>query len=248
VAVIVEFNERVIMEKQIPAATIDTLARSIFKEASAYGFAQVDIIRLINELMDLCTGAEISDQNLPEETRPRFGDSSDQPVDLPVVGDHVIIRPFNGRKDAKLLEQWLPDKYGRYFVLSCATAQSITIDALTKSPGNHLGIITLLDGSPIGAMAYLDHSKNQRRAELRKLIGELDSRGQGLAEEATRLWIEYGIRTLGLDKIYVSTLQTQFSNIKLNESIGFRVEGLLRNEVLIDGTRHDVLRMGFCVE
>jgi len=236
------------MEKQIPAATIDTLARSIFKEASVYGFGQVDIIRLINELMDLCTGAEGSDENLPEETRPHLTDYSDQPVDLPVIGDRVIIRAFNGREDAKLLEQWLPDKYGRYFVLSCATAQSITIDALTNSPGNHLGIITLRDGSPIGAMAYLDHSKNQGRAELRKLIGELDSRGRGLAEEATRLWIKYGISTLGLGKIYVSTLQTQFSNIKLNESIGFRVEGLLRNEVLIDGIRHDVLRMGLCVE
>ena len=69
-----------------------------------------------------------------------------------------------------------------------------------------------------------------------------------MAEEATRLWIRYGVNVLKLEKIYVSTLQTQISNIKLNESIGFRVEGLLRNEVLIDGTRHDVLRMGLCVD
>jgi RimJ/RimL family protein N-acetyltransferase len=49
---------------------------------------------------------------------------------------------------------------------------------------------------------------------------------------------------LRLEKVYVSTLQTQLSNIRLNESVGFRVEGLLRGEVRIDGERHDVLRMG----
>jgi RimJ/RimL family protein N-acetyltransferase len=58
------------------------------------------------------------------------------------------------------------------------------------------------------------------------------------------MWIQYGIHGLGLEKIYVSTLQTQIANIKLNEKIGFQVEGLLTNEVLIDGERCDVLRMG----
>lgn len=37
---------------------------------------------------------------------------------------------------------------------------------------------------------------------------------------------------------------TNVGNIKINEEIGFRVEGVLRNEVFIDGRYHDVLRMG----
>ena len=127
---------------------------------------------------------------------------------------------------------------------SSTTTQSSTIAALTSNPRNHIGIITLLDGTPIGAMAMLDHGRSQKRAKLRKLIGNPDYRGQGIAEEATRLWIQYGIQGLGLEKIYVSTLQTQIANIKLNENMVFQVEGLLRNEVLIDGRRCDVLRMG----
>ena len=235
------------MEKKIPSETIDTLARSIFKEASGYGFGQVDIIRLINVLMDLCTDVELSANSPDDEVTPDLGAFTGPAIELPVVGERIIIRSFDNARDKRLLEQWLPDKYGRYFVLSCATAQSITIDALTSSENNHLGIITLLDGTPIGAMAFLDHSQNQKRAELRKLIGDTGSRGKGLAEEATKLWIKYGARTLNLEKIYVSTLQTQISNIKLNEKIGFRVEGLLRNEVTIEGSRHDVLRMGLCI-
>jgi RimJ/RimL family protein N-acetyltransferase len=235
------------MAEEIPRATIDTLARTIFKEASSYGFRQVDVIRLINSLMDLCT-ADRTEPASSQSASIQAGIGADSAADFPLQGDRICVRQFDPSTDVELLERWLPDKHGRYFLLSCSTAQPITIEALTSGVGNHLGIITLRDGRPIGAVAYLDHSRQQKRAELRKLIGELDARGQGLAEEAARLWVDYGVRGLGLQKIYLSTLQTQIANIKLNENLGFRVEGLLRNEVLIDGTRHDVLRMGYCVD
>ena len=230
----------------IPGATVNALARSIYKEASTYGFGQVDFIRLMNELMDLCTGDESSASSSTREAGPPESSAHGELKSFPLVGKRIMIRQFNGPEDNQLLQQWLPDKYGRYFVLSSATAQSITIDALTNGPGNHLGIVTLLNGTPIGAMAMLDHSTDQKRAELRKLIGDPSYRGQGIAEEATRLWIQYGLQGLGLEKIYVSTLQTQIANIKLNENIGFKLEGLLKNEVLIDGERRDVLRMALC--
>ena len=227
----------------IPAQTIQTVARSIYREASTYGFAPLDIIRLINELMDLTKMGSETETAATDALAGIEDDFGSQSLEFPLVGKRIRIREFQP-DDLALLEQWLPDKYGRYFVLSCATAQTVTIDSLTNSPFNRLGIITLPDETPIGAMAYLDLSRTQKRAELRKLIGDAGSRGQGLAEEATRLWIAYGMRTLGLEKIYVSTLQTHIANIRLNEAVGFKVEGLLRNEVMIDGRRHDVLRMG----
>lgn len=235
------------MNDDIPDATVNTLARSIYKEASSYGFQQLDIVRLINQLMDLCTTSDAEEPVIPQDRAHGQLTFDETMTELPVQGERITIREFRGSADRALLERWLPERYGRYFVLSCATAQTITIDALTSSPANHVGIITLHDGTPIGAMAMLDHSREQKRAELRKLIGDPNYRGQGMAEEATRLWIQYGIQGLGLEKIYVSTLQTQIANIKLNEAIGFHVEGLLRNEVLIDGERCDVLRMGLSV-
>lgn len=232
----------------IPAVTIETFSRSIYKEASKYGFDQVDVIKLINSLMDLCSSDVSVDLGVRDNVFDYLDVEPARFADLPVSGERVQIRPFNGGQDRELLESWLPDRYGRYFVLSGATAQKITVDALSSSESNHLGIVTLDDDLAIGAMAFLDHSRRQQRAELRKLIGDPIYRGKGLAEEATKLWVNYGIHGLGLKKIYVSTLQTQIANIRLNESIGFQVEGLLRNEVLIDGQRHDVLRMGLSVD
>ena len=236
------------MNNQIPATTIETLARSIYKDASNYGFGRIDIVRLINELMDLCVASENPSLEAAIRETPRRVNNKNQFTDLPLIGERIRIRPFAGEDDVKTLEQWLPDRYGRYFALSAVTAQSLTVYKLISNPKNHMGMITLHDGKPIGVMAFLDLNEDQRRAELRKLIGDLDSRGKGLAEEATRLWARYGFNGLDLQKIYVSTLQTQIGNIKLNEVVGFRVEGLLRNEVLIDGVRRDVLRMGLCDE
>src|SRR4029079_4746463 len=100
------------------------------------------------------------------------------------------------------------------------------------------------EGRPVGCVAYLDHDGRQRRAELRKMIGDPALRGRGLGREATERWVGYGIGALGLRKIYLNTLATNIRNIKLNEELGFRVEGILRNEVLVDGEYRDVLRMG----
>ncbi len=233
------------MSKPIPLATIQTLARSIFKETTNYGFGQVDTIRLVNELMDYCT-AQAGEFSTTGDDHGVAAMPANDVTELPIKSSKLIIRAPDTEADRALLETWLSDKYGRYFVLSAAAASFVTVDELIGGDRNHLGIITTLEGQPIGALAFLDHDADQRRAELRKLIGEADYRGKGFAEEATRLWLAHGVNALGLEKIYVSTLQTHINNIKLNERIGFQVEGLLRDEVRIDDVRHDVLRMGYC--
>ena len=226
--------------REVPINTIQVFARSIHEEAARYGFSQIDMVRLINELMDLTT---------TDPSGAAAGSSSDAETgrfyvdDLPLQSRRLEIRLADPEDDLELLGHWIQDEYGKHFLLSCLTAQEVDLDHLLHHSANRIGIIRLED-RPIGAVAFLDIDPEQKRAELRKLIGERWARGQGFAEEATRLWIRYGSEQLGLEKIYVSTLQTHLRNIQLNESIGFKVEGLLHNEVLIGERRFDVLRMG----
>jgi RimJ/RimL family protein N-acetyltransferase len=145
-----------------------------------------------------------------------------------------------------LMRGWLDDEDGRQFLLSCATAEFENCEKLASDKATILGIITLLDGTPIGAIGFLGICRTHRKAELRKLIGVPSMRGQGLAKEATELWLGYGLTTLKLNKVYLHTLDTHLRNIRLNESLGFTIEGILRNEVLVDGKFRDVLRMGLC--
>lgn len=231
----------------IPQQTVLAFARSICEEARRYGFKQLDTVRLINAIMDLASDMEGSGST------PRRESAAAEPgllqVDsFPLRSERLQICLAEPDSDLPILEQWIGDKYGKHFLLSCATAQKIDLESLLGYERNQVGMVLSSDGKPIGAVAYLDIDPVQRRAELRKLIGDSSFRGKGYAEEATRLWIEYGDRRLKLDKIYVSTLQTHLQNIRLNEAVGFRVEGVLHREVCIAGERFDVLRMGLCVD
>jgi RimJ/RimL family protein N-acetyltransferase len=238
------------MASQIPDRTISVFARSIFQEARNYGFSQIDTVRLINALMDLSveqTTVRPTEGLLANMGPVNSVDDANLNVDrFPLISPRLRIRALEGADDRALLESWLHDDTGRQFLLSCETARQADLKALLGNARNHVAMITLPAGKPIGAVAFLDHDEAQQRAELRKVIGVPEERGKGYARESTMLWLRYGIEKLKLEKIYVSTLQNRLRHIRLNESVGFRVEGVLTDELLIDGQRMDVLRMGFC--
>lgn len=228
-------------EVSIPNETIEAVARSFFKETYRYGFNQVDYLKFVNRLLDMSlkNGKQRQVTLIPEynysDRLPKAG--------LPIVSDRVIIRKFDDSQDRALVEKWIEDQDGRYFLLSRMTAKRISLHQLLSNENNVVGVITLTNSKAIGLLAFLDFDKTQLKAELRKLIGEPEYRGKGLAKEATRCWIEHGFANLGLRKIYLNTLDTNFRNIRLNEELGFKVEGILRNECYFDGEYHDILRM-----
>jgi RimJ/RimL family protein N-acetyltransferase len=228
----------------LPEITLEAVARSFHKQALNYGFSLEDFVRFANLLLGITMARgkspESSSDNVPRVSRNTHHS-------LPLHGEQVAIRRFDVKTDRPLLERWLTDVEGRLFLLSTASGRAHDVDQLIASTTNLVGTIVYM-GRPIGCVAYLDYSADQRRAELRKIIGEPDMRGRGLAREAAELWIGYGVGALGLRKIYLNTLATHIGNIKINEDIGFRVEGILRKEVLIDGEYHDVLRMGLFYE
>lgn len=221
------------------------LVRSFFKESSGYGFQQVDYIRFVNMLLDISMTSPASiqahaqDSSRIPERRSEAGNYC-----LPLVGKNLDIREFDRKIDADTIEHWLSEKQGMLFLLSSITAKAADFKQLSSIDTNKFGMIVDKSGEPIGCMAFLNIDNAQRKAELRKLIGNPRMRGRGFAKEAARLWIDYGLSALKLKKIYLTTLDTNIGNIKLNEDIGFNVEGILQNEILLDGEYRDVLRMG----
>jgi len=239
--------------RDIPDLTIEALSRSFFKEAARYGFGHIDYVRFVNQVLDLAmkngAGVASSDATPSSETVQAAPEPKrSEAAELPLRGERIVVRAFDPDHDLTVFDRWLADPIGRHFLLSRSTSRRLDIRDVIGSENCILGTITLPDSTPVGAVAFLEYDRGQRKAELRKLIGESTQRGKGLAKEASALWIRYGLEVLGLRKIYLSTLETDLRNIRLNEDLGFRVEGVLRNEVLIDGTYRDVLRMGLCAE
>ncbi len=225
----------------IPDPTIEAIARTLYREGRAYGFAHIDYVRLVNQLLDMslrnCGDAPSRDM-APGRWTNKLCDR------LPAQRDGIGVRAFDAENDRMLLQRWVEEDRGRYFLLSRHTGAIRELTQLIASEQTVLGLITVETGAAIGVLAYLDWDRGQRKAELRKLIGDPRYRGRGYAKRATRLWIEYGLARLGLRKVYLNTLNTDLRNIRLNEELGFQVEGILRNECWVDGRSHDILRMG----
>jgi RimJ/RimL family protein N-acetyltransferase len=229
--------------RRVPDLTIETLARGFFREAERYGFDQTDYLRFVNRLLDLSMGV---DGSVREPADPWVADQPGVrtvPRSLPVEGADLRIRAFERARDLPLLQRWLEDAAGRRFLETRTESGTVTLEETVDDPATVLGLITLLDGTPVGAMAFLHVDPHQGKGELRKLVGEPAMRGRGFGKAATRLWIDYGLYGLGLRKIYLNTLNTDLRNVRLNEELGFRVEGILYDEVLLDGRYRDLLRM-----
>jgi len=229
----------------IPDVTLETLCRTFFKEANRYGFQQLDYVRYVNLLLDLAMGSERASAPAREVDRESAPGTVTmlETLNLPVSGENVRIRAFDAATDSTVLDGWLHDDHGKNFLLSRTTSAYLSVEDVINQPTNILGMITLKAGPPIGAVAFLDRDTGQGKAELRKLIGDPRMRGKGYAKEASALWLRYGLGVLGLRKIYLNTLGTNLRNIRINEELGFKIEGILRNEVHFDGRYHDVLRM-----
>jgi RimJ/RimL family protein N-acetyltransferase len=229
--------------KLITKATIEALSRNFYKEAHDYGFKYEDYVKFVNSLLDLAITNNNGHTNRTDTSEEEF--IKNIKIDkMPLECNELLVDKFSKSKHKNLIEEWMKDEEGRYFLLSIGSARFMSIEELLDNKFNRIGIIQLKDKTPIGMTAFVNFDQEQKKAELRKIIGDPTMRGKGFAKKASRLWIQYGLKTLGLHKIYLNTINTNIRNVKLNEKLGFRVEGVLHNELYFDGEYHDVLRMG----
>ena len=223
----------------IPQHSVDILAKGTYREAVDYGFDKNDILRFVNSLLQLSMQdleERVDEQGEPHPRSPGIGET-------PISSSKVRIRAFEQEFHEELLLHWLDDPEGQHFLRSRMTAHPIPFRDFINDELHVLGIIETLDGTPIGCMAFLEVDHVQHKAELRKLIGVPSYRNRGYAKAASELWIRFGLEDLGLRKVYLNTLASNIRNIRLNEQLGFSVEGILRNEMWLNGSYVDIVRM-----
>ncbi len=216
------------------------LAKSIYEEAKAMGFTSTDYVKLVNSILSFTMLKN-------EEPTTDKKDKLDNSVvkELPIISENLIIRKYSKETDREVLKSWLTDEKSKLFLLSRTSANNLDIDKLDNDESHLFGLVTLRNGTPIGLLALLNIDKKNKKAEMRKLIGNSEYRGRGFAKEATRLWIDYCINVFELKKIYINTLEINIKNISLNRHLGFKIEGVLKNECYIDGKHYDVFRMAY---
>jgi len=105
-------------------------------------------------------------------------------------------------------------------------------------------VIESKEGKPIGIIALVHIDDVHGTAECFCVIGEKAYWGGGIGTEAHILLADWAFRDLGLHKIWAYIRPENTAIIKVVEKIGFKVEGMLREEKCVAGKRVDVARIG----
>ncbi len=95
------------------------------------------------------------------------------------------------------------------------------------------------NGKPVGLIGLLNIDNNNRKAEYYILIGEAEYKGKGVATTASDLLLREGFITYNLNKIYLFTEVDNKPAQKLFEKIGFKKEGLLKEDLIYNGKKVD---------
>lgn len=106
--------------------------------------------------------------------------------------------------------------------------------------------IVMGDGGLAGVAWLKQIDWRVRKAEVGIYLGR--SRGKGLGKEALRNLIQYAFETLNLHKLWATVFSYNMPSQRLFEGLGFRKEGLLRQETYREGRYHDVIRYGLLRE
>jgi len=93
---------------------------------------------------------------------------------------------------------------------------------------------------PLGSVYIRDIDRKHNKAEYGIFIGEDDARGRGVGTAAARLMLRYCFEEEKLHRIYLRVFASNLQAIRSYEKAGFVREGLLKDDVRIDGKYRDI--------
>jgi RimJ/RimL family protein N-acetyltransferase len=102
----------------------------------------------------------------------------------------------------------------------------------------------LLDGAHVGNVVLDQIDRHASKARLHIYVGEPSARGHGVGKRALRQALAVAFGELALNKVWLTVHARNAAAIAAYVAVGFHVEGVHRQEFVLDGKRLDELYMG----
>jgi diamine N-acetyltransferase len=155
-----------------------------------------------------------------------------------LVGERVFLRPFS-KRDLPHIQRWSNDAElrkltGEIAPISPAEAEKFYRE-LRSDENRAWYVIVLKNGNRvIGEAGLLRMFRPWRNTDMTIIIGEKDARGKGYGKEAGRLLLNYAFQQLGFHRISVGVVGFNKNAIRFWKSLGFKEEGVRRDEYFCD--------------
>jgi RimJ/RimL family protein N-acetyltransferase len=156
-----------------------------------------------------------------------------------VIGDKVYLRPLE-RADGPLFVEWLnhPDIQRmtlRARPLNLQDEEEFVDRVRVSTSDVSLLIVARADDRPVGVLGLHQIDWRSRQAAFGITIGQAADWNQGYGSEATRLIVDHAFATMNLNRVWLQVIEYNERGIHVYEKIGFKKEGLLRQEHYREG-------------
>ncbi len=165
-------------------------------------------------------------------------------------GEKVLLRGLE-LSDAPILHKYVNDWEVRKFLLHFYPFSLVDEEEFIKSCWDRakkgsdfvFGIVEKSSGELIGTIGLHKVNWKNRHAELGVTIWRKDKWDQGLGSDAIKVILNYAFGELNLHKVYLRVFDFNIRAIRVYEKIGFKREGVLRDDLWRDGEWHDTIIM-----
>jgi RimJ/RimL family protein N-acetyltransferase len=170
---------------------------------------------------------------------------------LRIISDNITLRPLQ-KADLENRVRWFNDPQVRqtlvvteHFELEKTTRW---FERMQKDEARTEFAIETPDGVLIGITGLLGIEKEHGVAECYCVIGNKEYWGKKLGTEIHSVLIQWAFEKLDLYKIRADIRTNNPAIFRVVEKLGFKIEGTLRKEKLVDGQRIDLYHIGLLRE
>ncbi len=167
-----------------------------------------------------------------------------------MIGKTVVLREYR-REDLPAIRSWINDgETTRYLGGSFRRPQTweqteIMLDRRLEGDMGGEGFV-IADRESLAYLGQCDLmmiDNVARKAEIAVVLMP-EARGRGAAFEGLSLLLAYAFDTLNLNRLWLRCAAENERALALYERLGFRREGVLREDLFIDGRAQDAVVMG----
>ena len=160
-------------------------------------------------------------------------------------GERVVLREAQSSDRAELERLRADPEIDHFMGVDSAPEGSIWNRIFVGAASGALADFVLQhpDGQIIGLLSFWERPIPHHAAELSIWLAH-DYRGLGYGTDALQLGLRHIFERFRLHKVYLRVLPYNSRAIGCYERCGFRKEGVLRQEMRVEGTWHDLIYMG----
>jgi RimJ/RimL family protein N-acetyltransferase len=164
-----------------------------------------------------------------------------------LIGERVFLRPFS-KRDLPHIQRWSTDAElrrltGEVAPISQAEAEKFYKELRADENRAWFTIVLKKGKRVIGEAGLLRMFRPWRNTDMTIIIGEKDARGKGYGKEAGRLLLSHAFEHLGFHRVSIGVVGFNKNAIRFWKSLGFKKEGVERDEYFCDNKYSDFIMM-----